>query len=61
MIKNILILKIGALGDAVRTTYFLPCLIKKYQKVKIQWITSSIVYDLFKYNKYIEQVILNRR
>lgn len=58
MLKNILILKIGALGDVVRTTYLLPSIIKKYGDIKIYWITSEIAFDLLKYNKYIDELII---
>ena len=58
MEKKILILKIGALGDVVRTTYLLPSIIKKYGNVKIYWITSKMAFDLLKYNKYIDNLII---
>lgn len=58
MLKSILILKVGALGDVVRTTYLLPSIIKKYGNAKIYWITSKIAFDLLKYNKYINSLIV---
>lgn len=56
--KKVLILKVGALGDVVRTTYFLPGILKKYNnEVEIYWITSRNAFDLLKENKYITKLI----
>lgn len=55
--KKILILKVGALGDVVRTTYILPGIIEKYKEVEIYWITSKTAYELLKYNEYIDYLI----
>lgn len=56
--KKILILKIGALGDVVRTTYFLPGLKKLYDNfLEIYWITSNIAFELLEENKYIDKLI----
>lgn len=58
MSKKVLILKVGALGDVVRTTYFLPGIRKKYnEEVNIFWITSKNAYDLLKNNKYIDKIL----
>lgn len=58
MIKKILILKVGALGDVVRTTYLLPGIRKRYnEEIEIFWITSKNAYDLLKNNKYIDKIL----
>ena len=58
MQKNILIIKIGALGDVVRTTYLLPDLIKKYgNNTKIFWVSSKMAFSLLKYNTFIDTII----
>lgn len=55
--KKILILKVGALGDVVRTTYILPGIRRKYKETEIYWITSNTAYNLLKYNEYINYLI----
>ncbi|WP_338952278.1 glycosyltransferase family 9 protein [Fusobacterium nucleatum] len=58
MQKNILIIKIGALGDVVRTTYLLPGLKKKYgDNTKIYWVSSKAAFSLLKYNQFIDVII----
>ena len=56
--EKILILKIGALGDVIRTTYFLPGLKRLYGNfVEIYWITSNTAFELLEENKYIDKLI----
>jgi heptosyltransferase-2 len=50
---RILIIKFGALGDVVRTTYILKGLHKKYQDLKVDWLTSNGAFDLLRFNPYI--------
>lgn len=50
---KILIVKFGALGDVIRTTYFLKALYEKYDAPKIYWITSLAATDLLRFNPYI--------
>lgn len=50
---NILIVKFGALGDVIRTTYFLKALYEKYDAPKIYWVTSLAATDLLRFNPYI--------
>ena len=57
---KILIVKFGALGDVVRTSYFLPGLIKKYSDPEIYWYTSSSSIPLLSSNKYIKKLITNK-
>lgn len=51
MKKNCLILKFGALGDVLRTSYILPSLHIQYN---IYWLTSFASKDLIKSNKFLE-------
>ncbi|MCL5023589.1 MAG: hypothetical protein M1497_09535 [Nitrospirae bacterium] len=55
---NILILKVGALGDVVRTSYILPGLHRKYDSPKIWWLTSSASFDLLRFNPYISELLV---
>lgn len=54
--KTILIVKFGALGDVIRTSYILKGLYEKYQEPDIYWLTSSQATDLLRYNPYIVRV-----
>jgi len=45
--KNILIIKLGAKGDVVRTLCILPALKEKYPRSSITWITKENIKDLF--------------
>tara|TARA_Y100001935_G_C17280672_1_gene497295 strand:+ start:481 stop:1497 length:1017 start_codon:yes stop_codon:yes gene_type:complete len=56
---KILIVKFGALGDVVRTSYFLPGLLKKYPGAEIFWYTSKLSLDLLSSNKYITKLFTN--
>jgi len=56
---NILIIKTGALGDVVRTSFIAQALKEKYQKEnpRIVWITDEKARYLFINNPYIAEVI----
>jgi heptosyltransferase-2 len=54
---NILILKFGALGDVIRTSYILPGLHRKYDDPKIFWMTAQGSFDLLRFNPYISGII----
>ncbi|GFE58380.1 glycosyltransferase family 9 protein [Geobacter sp. AOG1] len=54
---NILIVKYGALGDVIRTSYCLPGVHNKYKDCKLYWLTSSTSFDLLRYNPYIDEII----
>ncbi|MEK6974022.1 MAG: glycosyltransferase family 9 protein [Nanoarchaeota archaeon] len=56
--KKILIIKIGAMGDVIRTTTILPELKKKYgNDTKIVWVVNQESKDLLKNNMYIDQIL----
>lgn len=50
---KILIIKFGALGDVVRTTYFLMPLKHKYVDSQIYWFTAKSSMELLKFNPFI--------
>ncbi len=56
---NILIIKTGALGDVVRTTFIAQALKNKYQNhnPKIFWITAENAMPLFINNIYVDKII----
>lgn len=57
---NILIVKMGALGDVVRTSYFAKCLKDKHGgSMHLTWVTSPMAIPLLKNNIYIDEVSLN--
>ena len=57
-IKNrILIIKLDALGDVLRTTSILPSLIKKYDNPHITWITRKNAHQLLKNNPFIDRLL----
>jgi len=53
--KRILIIKTGALGDIVRTTYILPGIAKKYGEVCIHWVVKKPGEELIRCNPYIDK------
>ena len=56
---KILIVKLGSLGDVVRTSYVLPGLYRKYNNPKISWLTSPASLDLLRFNPYISELLVS--
>lgn len=54
---KILIIKLDAIGDVLRTTSILQPLKKKYPSSYIQWCTRQNASDLFKNNSLVDEVI----
>jgi len=54
--KKILIIKLGAKGDVIRTLAILPAIKKKYPDSEINWITKKDVLEIFEDNPYISKV-----
>jgi heptosyltransferase-2 len=54
---KVLIIKIGALGDVLRTTCILPGLCEKYPNAHITWLTSPTAVTLLINNPYIDNVL----
>ncbi|MBI2057040.1 glycosyltransferase family 9 protein [Candidatus Pacearchaeota archaeon] len=53
---KIAIIKLGALGDVVRTLSVLPAIKEKYPNSEIFWITKQNALQIFENNPYIEKV-----
>lgn len=57
-IMQILIIKLGAIGDVIRTTSIIQGLKSKYKDAKIDWVTKKESLDVLKNNKLIENIYL---
>lgn len=55
--EKILIIKLDALGDVLRTTAILPALIKKYPRASITWITRRSAVPLLKNINHIDRLL----
>lgn len=55
---NILVIKLGAIGDVIRTTSILPGLKGRYKGCKISWVTKKESFDILKNNSLIGNVHL---
>ena len=58
-IKKILIIKLGAMGDVLRTTFILEGLKEKYKNVSIDWLVEEKNKDTLTGNKFIKNIIIN--
>lgn len=56
---NILIIKLGAIGDVLRTTAVLPGLKNKNNNCKIYWVTKKESFGILKNNSFLEKIFLN--
>jgi len=55
--KRILIIKLGAKGDVVRTLSLLPAIKNKFPESEISWITKPNIIQIFEGNPYIKEVL----
>jgi ADP-heptose:LPS heptosyltransferase len=55
---KILIIKLDAVGDVLRTTSILKPLKKKYPESYIEWCTRRNSLELFKHNSIVDEVII---
>ncbi|MBL7055966.1 glycosyltransferase family 9 protein [Candidatus Woesearchaeota archaeon] len=53
---KILIIKLGAMGDVLRTTSLVPALKEKYPDCSIDWVTKNNAVDLIKNNPNINKI-----
>lgn len=53
---RILIIKLDAVGDVLRTTCLLPGLREKYPDAEIVWVTRARARDLFLNNRFVNEV-----
>ncbi len=58
MTKNILLIKLGAIGDVLRTTALLEGIKEKYSDGKIIWLTSKSAKEVLLNNPLIDEIIL---
>src|SRR5436190_14703942 len=55
---RILILKLGALGDVVRTSYILPGLHERFgHGTHVTWITAPAALPILRFNPYVTELI----
>ncbi len=54
--KKIIIVKLDAVGDVLRTTSILPTLREKFTDCSITWITKERSYDILKDNDMIDEI-----
>lgn len=57
-IKNILIVKLGAIGDVIFSTPLIRAIKKKFQKSKISYLTTSWSKDIIECNPYLDEVLV---
>ena len=57
--SRILIIKLGAMGDVLRTTFLLEGLKELYPASKISWIVSENNARVLENNKFIDEIIIN--
>ena len=55
---EILVIKLGAIGDVIRTNAILPGLKEKYKNCKIDWLTKKESFDVLKNNNLINNAYL---
>jgi heptosyltransferase-2 len=54
---SILMIKLDALGDVLRTTSVLPALHRRYDPCSVTWVTSRAAMDLFTGNDLVHNVL----
>lgn len=54
--KKIIIIKLDAVGDVLRTTSILPSLKNKYPGASIKWVTKQKSFEVLKDNKMIDEI-----
>ena len=57
VVKSILVIKTGALGDVLRTTSILPGLHAKYPGVEVTWLTADTAVPLVDRHRMIQRVV----
>ncbi len=54
---EVLIIKLGAKGDVVRTLSVLPAIKERYPRARITWITKKNISDLLVKNPFINEIL----
>ncbi|MCD6459731.1 glycosyltransferase family 9 protein [bacterium] len=55
--KKVLIIKLGAMGDVIRTTPILPIIVEKFKKVHLTWLVDRQSRIFLRNNPLIDRVI----
>lgn len=55
---EIIVIKLGAIGDVLRTNSILPALKEKYEDCTIYWVTKLESFDILKNNDFIDKIYL---
>jgi ADP-heptose:LPS heptosyltransferase len=55
--KRVLVIKLGAMGDVLRTTSILPSLRRSCERPFVTWITAPEPVDLLEHNPYVDSVV----
>lgn len=55
--KSILIIKLDAMGDVLRTTCLLPCIMRKWPGMRITWLTRQESVPLLENNPHIHEIV----
>lgn len=58
MYKNILIIKLSAIGDVIHALPVAPALKRCFPQAKISWIVEPAAFDLLTNNPYIDEIII---
>lgn len=56
--KNILIVKLSAIGDVIHALPVAPILKQRFPAARITWVVEKPAYDLLTNNPYIDEIIL---
>lgn len=54
---RVLMIKLGAMGDVLRTTSILPTLVEEYGKPQITWVTARESIELLSYNPMVDSLM----
>lgn len=55
---RVLIIKLDALGDVLRTTCLLPSLKRRYSDAHVSWLTSSSAAKVLQNNPYLDDILV---
>ena len=57
LVKSLLVLKTGALGDVLRTTSILPGLHAAHPELRVTWVTAPGAMDLLAGNVLVDELV----
>lgn len=58
MYRNILIIKLSAIGDVIHALPMAPAIKQTYPEAKVTWVVEKTAYDLLTNNPYIDEIIV---